>query len=747
MKKIFIFLTLAVFALIALAQDSMRFISYYPTPYASYKNITANVVTVADKGPGTIKAAAYNIADMQVDANLDLQQSVPVNIQQVAVGSGNTGGTMTVRNTTGTGVLRLNQTVGNAAGVGGPLAGVLHLIDGLVMTDASGNKQLFPSPNAAKGSFFTPSDLTQPGLIWKPIKYFTTLNDTTSQPMQATFLAINDGGSTGVSPCSPACTGGQYCNDSVTPPACQCGSAYDGWDTVQLQCVNCASQGAVWNAQTQSCSTTLENDALALVKQVTAAQNDYYCNHGSFASTFAQMNLVLPGATAGTCSSTTCTTPNWTFIITGSVWYYTGSSSGLVIAYYNSLTSLTLVANAYTCEVQLGTTQEAANRQVCAALGTKVYTSGGYDIYKIDIGGPPDCTQQYNEALNILKQIKAAQDKYYCNHGNTFASNFAQLTADSGFVVPGMTSSGTCGYGGCSDAVTTPNWIYNLFPHVYIATTPGQQATGLAFYNVVNGQNYPSLAMITNAFVCFDANPPAANTQTCKDIGGTLATTQYSYNYFKISDGGAPECISSCPSGQIWNGTACVSPCASPSWVPSGNASACCPSTTNFYDGACKTCVSGSTPNAAKTGCTCSSGTWTAASNTCTSPCPTSPVAKYDPMYGYMSGVPTVWDAGQGKCVCKSTEVAVSYGGQNACCLAGYGYWTGGYCYPTTCTRNGDPVYNSSADSYSPGTVIGNPQCSCNAGEVRHLYAVVSTIYCCPSTYPNQQGPSYNCTK
>ncbi|MCL2888596.1 MAG: hypothetical protein FWF35_04850, partial [Elusimicrobia bacterium] len=105
----------------------------------------------------------------------------------------------------------------------------------------------------------TPSDLTQPGMVWKTIKYFSALGDKTSQPMEATFLAINDGGTTGVSPCTPACTGGQYCNDAVTPPTCQCGSAYDGWDTVQLQCVNCAAQGLVWNSLTQSCIGQCDN--------------------------------------------------------------------------------------------------------------------------------------------------------------------------------------------------------------------------------------------------------------------------------------------------------------------------------------------------------------------------------------------------------------------------------------------------------------------------------------------------------
>jgi hypothetical protein len=170
-------------------------------------------------------------------------------------------------------------------------------------------------------------------------------------------------------------------------------------------------------------------------------------------------------------------------------------------------------------------------------------------------------------------------------------------------------------------------------------------------------------------------------------------------------------------------------------WHPASAPSVCCPTTTNYYSAGCKTCLTDNPPNNSDrtlaTGCKCL----------------TSPIAGYDPMYGYQAGARSVWNAGTGACECKSSEVAVPGASTSQCCPAGFPMLVG-YCYKDTCTRTSNPVYKPGTDSYSAGTVEGNPYCTCNDGEVRFLYALDGyTIYCCPSTHPNRVGTHGDCTR
>ncbi|MCL2888765.1 MAG: hypothetical protein FWF35_05750 [Elusimicrobia bacterium] len=549
----------------------MRYISYYPTPYASYKNITANVVTVADKGPGQITAAGFSIADMQVDANIDLQQSMQVNTPQLIVGSG-TGGTMTVRNTTGTGVLRLNQTVGSAAGVGGPLAGVLHLIDGLVMTDASGNKQLFPTPNAAKGSFFTPSDLTQPGLIWKPIKYFVNLTDTTSQPMQATFLAINDGGVAGTCPLDqPVSSFGHCCPDKTFWDNTTC-AACNG--AVATATDYTARKGRNWDAATQTCQCGSEAIPVA---------NGMFCCHASTPLYIPGLDYVkghccptnLPVWTGGTCNACNGAVANATDNIAriGRFWNadtQTCDCGPEAVSVYYGRYCCNTATPAYTPGANDAKGNCCpADKPVWSGTACQVCPTGQFPaVNATDVSqccpsngmnwDPSTSTCMasplYNEAVNILKLLKAAQDTYYCSHGG-FATTFAQLQADSGFTVPGGTPGPALGNSG--DTMATPNWSYTILttPFAYEARRAADLNMALVFYNSMLAQIYPSQTAIVNSYVCYDGD--GTHAQICQSLGGVVAYT----GYYKIGDGPVPACgtctFRSCVTGQHWDSTVC----------------------------------------------------------------------------------------------------------------------------------------------------------------------------------------------
>ena len=250
MKKFTALFILIILIFPALAQESMRYISYYPTSYASYNNITANEAVVG----GQITAGQFKTDEINVGGSLNTEQFPALKARQVTVGANDAKGTMRLSTApvAGVGILRLNQTLSGA--VTAINATELHLIDGPVMTNGGSTAQLFPSPRMAKPNGIIGNPVNTPGMIWKEIIYLTTPGDYSSAK-KAVFLTVNDGGTQGAGvQCSPACTGqGQYCNTTKTPPECNCPSAYDYFDTVAQKCISCAAEGKEFNQLTQTC--------------------------------------------------------------------------------------------------------------------------------------------------------------------------------------------------------------------------------------------------------------------------------------------------------------------------------------------------------------------------------------------------------------------------------------------------------------------------------------------------------------
>ncbi|MCL2888129.1 MAG: hypothetical protein FWF35_02310 [Elusimicrobia bacterium] len=173
-------------AVFAAAQEAQKMVSYFPTPYAVYDVINANEATINDKGlaGGTaISARSVNISFLDVADSLDVTTSKQINpTNMVVVGAHDANGVLTKSDGTPCqagefcqvgalsvgGVLRLNQTLGKAAGIvtsRNDVPGELHLIDTWIMHDQSFNRLIFP--------YAKPMNPAVQTMRWLPVQYRT----------------------------------------------------------------------------------------------------------------------------------------------------------------------------------------------------------------------------------------------------------------------------------------------------------------------------------------------------------------------------------------------------------------------------------------------------------------------------------------------------------------------------------------------------------------------------------------------
>ncbi|MDR0291371.1 MAG: hypothetical protein LBI01_01045 [Elusimicrobium sp.] len=168
MKKFFIAVLFLLPAVFAAAQEAQKMVSYYPTPYAVYDEITANEVAVLGTGPNTpaIKAGSFGITMLDVGADLNVQSADQVSSKFVLVGPNPARSATDAKGRLAAGLLRLNNTLGNGT-IRSPfsegLESELHLIDTWNMHDTSGKTKIFP--------YARPMNPKAKTMRWKDITY------------------------------------------------------------------------------------------------------------------------------------------------------------------------------------------------------------------------------------------------------------------------------------------------------------------------------------------------------------------------------------------------------------------------------------------------------------------------------------------------------------------------------------------------------------------------------------------------
>ncbi|MCL2888423.1 MAG: hypothetical protein FWF35_03900, partial [Elusimicrobia bacterium] len=506
----------------------------------------------------------------------------------------------------------------------------------------------------------TPSDLTQPGMVWKTIKYFSALGDKTSQPMEATFLAINDGGTPGVLLCDGVAPSG---NVAGTPRsingACQCDSGevtvnngancclstmpsfLNGycckvnyyWDG--FQCIQCngttasptdfiARKGRIWDSTTNTCQCGSE---------AVSVYNGTYCCHTS--------------------------TPNYTWSLTG------GAGGG------NNARGNCCADNFFWD----GTTCAQCNGAVASPTDFIARKGRFWDnTAKVCNCGP--------EAVPV-------KDGMYCCHTDT------PIYTDG----PGGTKGNCC-------PVDKPVWN----------GTACQVCPTDQFPAVNDGtQCCPSANMTWDGTNCV---PPACASPSWIPSGDTSVCCPSTANYFY--NGNCNTCVSgSTPNAASPNATGCV--CGgSGTWVAASNT------------------------------CTCPSGqSWNGTA--CVAPCPGT--AAPSGLYG--ASQPYYWDSAQNKCTCGSDSHTATnnpnyccsgfsyYDGNGYCCQSQYEVYTPSVSMCCYATASSSPSSTPNAD----GTVNGgytNVGCPCPAGSIVVPYGVLQ--YCCPPGYTHMYSQAL-CSK
>ncbi|WP_428897802.1 prepilin-type N-terminal cleavage/methylation domain-containing protein [Parelusimicrobium proximum] len=135
------------------------------------------------------------------------------------------------------------------------------------------------------------------------------------------------------------------------------------------------------------------------------------------------------------------------------------------------------------------------------------------------------------ETLITVRAMRDAQDRYFLQH-DEYATKFAQLD----IIMPKGTSS-SCTFGGCTDAIQTPTWKYELYAHGWHSYNKDKHFS-IVFYNDLLGKIDPPMAGLNNSLSCtYNMSSPKKDfyKKMCEVLGGELKYELYGWARYKLS--------------------------------------------------------------------------------------------------------------------------------------------------------------------------------------------------------------------